>query len=70
MSMGFPLELSETDRLLITLGEAEINLNSRRSDVAEETKSRWLSADLLFDKETLGGTVLKGITYPDLIVIQ
>jgi len=43
MSLGFPSELTEKERGLITLGGSEaleINLNSRRSAIVEETKSR------------------------------
>jgi len=39
MSMGFPSELSETDRLLITLGEAEAESGSGNQPSFEKISS-------------------------------
>ena len=70
MSLGFPFELTDTERVLMTVRgvrTSDIQSNLRRSQTAEETKSLCSRANLLLDKQALGGIVSKRITYPDLI---
>ena len=65
MSLGFPSELTDTERGLMTVGgvrSSDTNPILRRSQTAEETKSLCSRADLLLDKQTPGGIVSKGIT--------
>ena len=68
MSLGFPSELTDTERGLITVGgvrTSDIKPCLSRSQTAEGTKSPCSRADLLLDKQTP-----RGITYPDLIVLM
>ena len=65
MSLGFPSELTDTERGLMTMGgvrTSDINSNASRSQTAEETKSPCSRADLLLDKQTPRGILSKGIT--------
>jgi len=58
MSLGFPSELTDTARGLMTIvgvRTSDINPNLRRSQTAEETKSLCSRADMLLDKQILGG---------------
>ena len=65
MSLGFPSELTDTERGLMTVGgvrTSDAKPNLRRSQTAEETKSLWSRADLLLGKQIPGGVDSKGIT--------
>ena len=65
MSLGFPSELTDTERGLMTVGgvrTSDINPNSRRSQTTGETKSPCSRANLLLDKQMPGGILSKGIT--------